>query len=565
MKIIKTTSLTVSITILAAFHNQLNITLLLITGGILSYGLLSRFFNMQKEINLLKEETQYFIDSFRSIRNPISLIHTPLKTVCDENCPERIKKDILMAVHNMNYLDRQLTGLMSLKHMFVHSESVDMAEYELGNLLKNRVDSLREYAANKQVTLKIETKFGYTSVWVDHSKISPVIDRFVKNAIDYAERENCITISASLYQEHWEIRITDSGNGKLMRCYNCKKRQLVRRRIEREYGFTKSILCRKLMELCGGKILINDSSHTVSLHFPVKCPHGKVTGHIANSHITACREEEKIDTQFRETPQKRSSGKPVVVLADSNEEFRFYLETRLSDDYIIKSFENGAEALAYIKEEHPDLVVSDTVLHEMSGNELSSRLKTSRVTSIIPVILYGSQVDIDQRYKREASLADVFLQDSFHIEDLKIEMSVLIRNSRFLRKSFLQKVFGEQFLQERETGSRNNYKDTFIDRVKDFILENIEEEHLTIKVIASNFGMSQTAFYNKWKSLTGESPSYIISHIRMEKGRELLESGTYNVNEIPEMIGMKDVKYFRSEFKKYFKITPHESIKKNRQ
>ena len=62
----------------------------------------------------------------------------------------------------------------------------------------------------------------------------------------------------------------------------------------------------------------------------------------------------------------------------------------------------------------------DTVLHGMGGDELSSRLKTAKETSIIPVILYGSQIDVDQRNKREASLADTFMPVSYtHLDVYK--------------------------------------------------------------------------------------------------------------------------------------------------
>lgn len=88
------------------------------------------------------------------------------------------------------------------------------------------------------------------------------------------------------------------------------------------------------------------------------------------------------------------------------------------------------------------------------GDELSSRLKTSKETSIIPVILYGSHIDADQRSKREASLADTFMHTPFHVEDLKIEIAVLIRNSRLLRKAFLHKVFRRTF--SASTTNRND-------------------------------------------------------------------------------------------------------------
>ena len=98
--------------------------------------------------------------------------------------------------------------------------------------------------------------------------------------------------------------------------------------------------------------------------------------------------------------------------------------------------------------------------------------------------------------------------------------------------------------------------------MKEFILENIDREDLTIDDIASQLCMSRTAFYNKWKLLTGEAPKFLIYRIRMEKARELLESGKCPVNVVPEMIGLRNLKNFRNRYKEYFKITPCKSIKK---
>ena len=73
---------------------------------------------------------------------------------------------------------------------------------------------------------------------------------------------------------------------------------------------------------------------------------------------------------------------------------------------------------------------------------------------------------MNQDYKRNASLADTFLYMPFNIENLKIEISVLIKNYRFLRKSFLQKIFGEKFLETdiEEMPEEDNYQ--LINKVK---------------------------------------------------------------------------------------------------
>ena len=558
MKYLITTSLLTSIIIVIAIPNLLNSILLLTAGGVSLYWSLSYFITMQKETNLLKEENLYFIDSFQSIRIPITQIHISLQMICNKHYPEEIRQELLRSIDCLN---EHLYRLMNLKQLFIHPQSIDIAEYELGYFLKDRVNSLKDHAANKQVKLKVKTEFHYASAWIDQSKISPVIDKFIKNAIDYTEPKKTIILSISLSTEHWKISINNFENRKLIQCYKCKRHPLLKRKEELEYDFAKSIFCKKLTELCNGKILINHLNHNVSLNFPLKHSYKNVPER-PRIHINENQEEKKIDNLFHKIPPQRGSTKPTIIIADSNENFRFYLEAHLSKDYIIKSFENGSEVLESIKEEHPDLIISDTVLHGMSGNELSSRLKTSGDTSIIPIILYGSHIDIDRRYKRETSLADTFLYIPFHIEDLKIEITVLIRNSRFLRKAFLQQIFGEQFIRIQTTKNLDNANCTFINKVKEFILENIDREDLTIDDIASQLCMSRTAFYNKWKLLTGEAPKFIIYRIRMEKARELLESGKCPVNVVPEMIGLRNLKNFRNRYKEYFKITPCKSIKK---
>ena len=55
--------------------------------------------------------------------------------------------------------------------------------------------------------------------------------------------------------------------------------------------------------------------------------------------------------------------------------------------YNIQSCSNGKDALVIIKEFNPDLVISDIMMPEMSGDELCSAIKTSVEMSHIPVIL----------------------------------------------------------------------------------------------------------------------------------------------------------------------------------
>lgn len=539
MKYIISTSLFATLIAVAYFPIQTYTVLPFTVAGISLGWLLSRFIGMYQELNLLKEENLYFADSFQNIRSPISMIHTPLKNICNDSCPDNIKSELLLTMRHLDSLNTHLGRLMNLKLLFIHSANLDIEEHELGGFLESKIDTLRVHASGKLLKIKIERTFSYGSVWIDPNKITPLIEIFIMEAIDNSLPEKEIILSIALNHEHWEIKISGYGKGRIL----------------------KSALSKKLLKMCNGEIIINNPERTASLRFPVEHS-GKEQAARTITQIDRNRKEEKIDTIFYKASLKRNSSKPMVVIVDSNDEFNAYLERCLSGDFTVRSFNNGAEALTGIKEEYPDLVICDTMLHGMRGNELSSRLKTSRETSIIPIILYGSHIDTDQRSTREASLADTFLQLPFNMEDLKTEMSVLIKNSRSLRKAFLQKVFGELFLESDANDTLNENNHLFINQVKEFVLRNVDNENLTIDDIAANLCMSRTAFFNKWKSLTGEAPKFFIYRIRMEKARELLESGKCSVNVVPEMIGLKNLKNFRHKYKEYFGITPSESILK---
>ena len=74
---------------------QLNFTSILLAGGISIYWIITHIITIQKERNLLKEGSQYFIDSFESIRAPLTLVHTPLKIAYNDVSPENIRKELM--------------------------------------------------------------------------------------------------------------------------------------------------------------------------------------------------------------------------------------------------------------------------------------------------------------------------------------------------------------------------------------------------------------------------------------------------------------------------------------
>lgn len=515
---------------------------------------------ISEERDLLKEGNQYFIDTFQNIRNPISLIKTPLGAVYEGDCPEDIKKELAVALHHIGGLEQHLIALMELKRLFGNSGSLVVAEHEIGAFMRKKVSFLQSHVDGLQMKLDLVPDFDYASAWFDPGKISPVIDRFVLSAIECSLPETHLSMQVSLKGDYWAIRIKDTGNKRFLKCcrWYSSRLPILRPLHGKQYGMG-GVFFDKLMNMCDGKILTLEKE--ALLRFPIRCSCA-VSGGDTSLNIPDTFQVNESEMAFHGFSKKKNMDRPLVILADNDKGFKDYLEKRLSECFVVRSFDDGQEALEVICEEYPDLVICDIMLKGMSGEELSSKLKTSRDTSFIPVILMGAHIDVKRREKRCSSQADLFVCKPFNLEDLKVEISILINNSRFLRKTFLQKVFGEDFLTKPMERAQQDANLAFLNEVKLYIMENMDKEDLTVDDIASRMCMSRTTFYNKWKLLTGEAPKYLISRIRMEKARELLESGKFSVTMVAEMVGMRNLKNFRGRYKEYFGKTPKEFMKK---
>ena len=514
---------------------------------------------ISEERDLLKEGNQYFIDTFQNIRNPISLIKTPLGAVYEGDCPEDIKKELAVALHHIGGLEQHLIALMELKRLFGNSGSLVVAEHEIGAFMRKKVSFLQSHVDGLQMKLDLVPDFDYASAWFDPGKISPV-DRFVLSAIECSLPETHLSMQVLLKGDYWAIKIKDTGNKRFLKCcrWYSSRLPILRPLHGKQYGMG-GVFFDKLMNMCDGKILTLEKE--ALLRFPIRCSCA-VSGVYTSLNIPDTFQVNESEMAFHGFSKKKNMDRPLVILADNDKGFKDYLEKRLSECFVVRSFDDGQEALEVICEEYPDLVICDIMLKGMSGEELSSKLKTSRDTSFIPVILMGAHIDVKRREKRCSSQADLFVCKPFNLEDLKVEISILINNSRFLRKTFLQKVFGEDFLTKPMERAQQDANLAFLNEVKLYIMENMDKEDLTVDDIASRMCMSRITFYNKWKLLMGEAPKYLISRIRMEKARELLESGKFSVTMVAEMVGMRNMKNFRGRYKEYFGKTPKEFMKK---
>lgn len=90
---------------------------------------------------------------------------------------------------------------------------------------------------------------------------------------------------------------------------------------------------------------------------------------------------------------------------------------------------------------------------------------------------------------------------------------------------------------------------------------HLSDENFGIAELCSTLNISRTKLYRKLKTLTGQSASHYIRHLRLTVAKQLLEETEMNVSEVAYKVGFSSPSYFSQMFKEKFGFAPRERRK----
>lgn len=119
--------------------------------------------------------------------------------------------------------------------------------------------------------------------------------------------------------------------------------------------------------------------------------------------------------------------RPLVLVADDNEDIRDLLATRLSTrGFEVTTASDGQEALELALTVHPDIALLDWVMPIIQGHELCVKLKADPRTADIPVVMLTARGEEEDRLLGLDLGADAYLVKPFDIDELVGTLKKLI-------------------------------------------------------------------------------------------------------------------------------------------
>jgi putative two-component system response regulator len=144
---------------------------------------------------------------------------------------------------------------------------------------------------------------------------------------------------------------------------------------------------------------------------------------------------------FGEIPVVDNEGGLVCIVDDEPINIKV-LSSILEEDYNICVATSGSEALALIRERHPDIVLLDIVMPEMDGFEVCKALKSDDATADIPVVFITAMTDLGSESNAFEKGAEDFIAKPFSPSVVMARVARIIQNALYVE--FLEGLLAQK-------------------------------------------------------------------------------------------------------------------------
>lgn len=206
---------------------------------------------------------------------------------------------------------------------------------------------------------------------------------------------------------------------------------------------------------------------------------------------------------------------------------------------------DGIEGLKLIRNEKPDILISDISMPNMDGLTMIAAVKSE--FPLMQIAILTGYRDFD--YAKEAISLGVtrfLLKPSKHdeIEEAITAMTDKLRQfGQFNTETTAENPGDDNEIMENPASS------FIVNNALKYIKDNYREK-LKLVDVADHIYVSQWHLSKLLNKHTGKNFSEILNGIRIEKAKELLKDPAYRIVDIAEAVGFLDLAHFSRVFKK---------------
>ena len=512
-----------------------------------------------------------FTNITHELLTPLTVISASVDKLREEE-PEYGRDYDLMQI-NIQRMVRLLQQILETSKSQSGQLKLLVAQGDVMRYIRETAEYLEPLIKKKKMKYIIECHPESMMGWIDTDKLDKIIYNLLSNAAKYSREGGEVSIKAETNKnfDHLIIYVSDTGNG----IPKEKMKNLFRRFQDGEYRQHKVIgtglglaLTQDLVALHKGTIRCN-SEEGKGTTFIIDLPINKeafTPDQIFEDHqITFDTSKNPIIDFSADIPDVNDDTEDnnnldenayKVLIVEDNVELLILMRQLLRQYYRVYVAQNGREALNIIQQKALDLIVSDVMMPEMSGYELTKAIKDDPKHHHLPIILLTARTQEEDEQKALLVGADEYLTKPFHLTDLKLRIDNIIEN-----RNRVKAENGQSTIQESQPEIEKTPEELFVERARQFVLDHLEDEDYDREALAADMGSSSSTLYNKLRAINGMNVSAFIRDIRMQEAKRIATTTPdIRISDLAYRVGFRDPRYFSTCFKKHFGMQPTEFL-----
>ena len=485
----------------------------------------------------------FFIETIHEMRTPLSLVLGSLALVVQNDDPEKdMSTQLLSAYRNTLAMQDLADQLIGTRRSNDVANYLRIARYNMVEIARQICDIFVDWVAMNNVDFRINTQTPALWVWMDRRKMEFALRMLLSNAFKNTFVYGKVTLDISVVNENGKaysaLVVTDEG---------LDEDESTRRGLKQIMDMADAI---------GG--MYRSESDKNGTSYIIMIPLGKQ--HLLDRRVEFvepesdlvklnARQKEEIAELIHVIPQKKETGKKLLVIDDSDQ-IRWFLKHVFNKEYQILEARNGQDGINVALKEEPDLILCDVMMPVKDGYETCREIKNDPKMAQTPVVMLTAKVESEDVITGIEAGADDYITKPFDVEILRSKINSLMKKRDDMKRYFSNSSAASH--NEENTLSTNPFMDAVVKNIE----KHLDDSTFEAKVLADSLNMSLPTLYRKIKQYSDLSILELTRNIRLKKAAELLASQQYSVQEVAEMVGFNDTATFRKRFTEQYGVTP---------
>jgi PAS domain S-box-containing protein len=413
-----------------------------------------------------RAKTTFFSNVSHEFRTPLTLMLGPIEdALADATASPAIRERLDLAHRNSLRLLKLVNTLLDFARIEAGRVEPHFGPTDLARVTAEIASIFRSAVERAGMTLTIRCEPLEEQVFVDRDMWEKIVLNLLSNAFKFTLNGG-ITVALSRVGGRAELRVADTGVG-----IPAEELPLLFQRFHRVEGARGRThegtgiglaLVQELMKIHGGSIRAESVLGQGST-FVAQIPFGK--DHLAESGLEAERSfaptsvhagsfvEEALrwlpgtsvgdslslaDSPAESGPKAEAiagTRGARIVLAEDNADLREYLLRLLQPNWAVEAVADGRAALAAVRREKPDLVLSDVMMPQLDGFGLLEAMRTDAELKEVPIVLLSARAGEEARVEGMTAGADDYLVKPFAARELLARVGGVLSLAKVRRQA----------------------------------------------------------------------------------------------------------------------------------